>query len=155
MKNLIYISILAFLLGACKSNSFMRQHYTNFAHNNYKNTIKEKLSSKTEPVIDRETVTLQKIETSKVLASAIMGITKEDIIISSPVTIQFNNINTNVSKKETETLEHSNTIVKEKKLNQQKHQVAKRIIGTLLKIVLWLIILAVVVGILLIMGVLA
>ncbi len=154
MKNLIYISIIAVLLSACKSNSFMTQRYTKFAHHASKISAREKAIVRTEPLTDQQPEFLQKAETP-VVASANNNFAKEDIILAYPAAGQFNNARSTITNKETENLEHSNTVVKEKKVNGQKHQVAKRIIGTLLKIVLWIIILAVVVGILLIIGALA
>ena len=162
MKKIIYLPLIALIaLCSCKSNSFMKQRYTNFAHHNHKTINKEKANvpdTSATGIIEPETFTT--IETESAMASGNNDISKENILAAEPALAEFNTYAlpiykaSSLFKKTSESLDH-NTLVKDKKVTKQKSQLAHRIIGTLLKIVLWIIILAVVVGVLLIIGALA
>lgn len=158
MKKLIYISIIAVVLSACKGNSFMTQRYTHFGHNTHKQSGTEKIAAKSGKIItvDRpETVCIKEDEAANLQASSNASLLKEDLIRPLSLALQFQKSENSISKKETEGVDQSKTISHSKKLVKEKNQVAKRIIGTLLKIILWIIILAVIVGIILIIAALA
>ena len=154
MKKLIYLSLVAgIVLSGCKGNSFMTQRYTKFGHASHKTIRSEKEVVKTKTAVAPENIVETEcvIGESKFISANSTGIT-ENVIIPDERISMFPIANSN-TKLETENPEHVKIITK--KTSEQKKQVAKRIIGTLLKIVLWVIILAVVVGVLLIIGALA
>lgn len=133
----------------------MKQRYTNFAHVSHKNASTKKHITKAETTVRPNTE--MSIEEYPQTASAFeigpVVFVKENLF--EPVKSKFQNSNTNISKQETKEVENSTSEFKNKKIVQEHRSAAQRIIGTLLKIVLWVIILAVVVGVILIIGALA
>ncbi len=156
MKTIIYLPLIALIvLCSCKSNSFMKQRYTNFAHASTKNTISKKKIAKAEtPVIQKEEVAIEEYpQTASVAETGPIVFVKENVFKPIKSNIQRSNLSFN--KQVTKEVENSKTELKNKNVIQKQKSAAQRIIGTLLKIVLWVIILAVVVGVIIIIGALA
>ncbi|MDP1801369.1 MAG: hypothetical protein Q8L81_08455 [Bacteroidota bacterium] len=158
MKNLIYLSLIALVaLSACKGNSFMTQRYTKFGHASHKTNYAEKAVAKTigpaSAENSSETEFVTNTETEPVLASSNPSSVKENIL--ERIAVQIYPTGLKLTKSETFDTEDSKQVNKSKKTSQEKKSVVQKVIGTVLKIVLWAIILAVVVGVLLIIGALA
>jgi hypothetical protein len=156
MKTIIYLPLIALIfLCGCKSNSFMTQRYTNFGHAGHKNTIAKKHIVKPERSLD-ETTKEEPIEYTQIASASETGpvlFIRETLL--KPIKTNFQNINDSITKQQAGQVENSKTEFKSKKAIEKNRSAAQRIVGTLLKIILWIIILAVVVGVILIIGALA
>lgn len=157
MKKLIYLSLVVIVvLSGCKGNSFMTQRYTKFGHASHKTNNTEKAIVKTQaPVITEnapESQVVKNTEAEPVLASSNSSI-KENIL--ERIAVQIYPTGLKLTKSETLNTEDSKQVNKSKKTSQEKKEAAQKVIGTVLKIVLWAVILAVVVGVFLIIGALA
>lgn len=157
MKNLIYLCFVIAVLSGCKGNSYTTQRYTKFGHASHKTSHTGKAIVKTQAPVSAENnpeaEDVKNVETEPVLASTNSYSIKENILARIPVQIFPTGLN--LTKSEVLDTKDSKQVYKSKKTSQQKKQAAKRIIGTVLKIVLWVVILAVVVGVLLIIGAVA
>lgn len=158
MKKLIYLSLVAIvILSSCKGNSFITQRYTKFGHTFHKTCYTEKTLAKTSsPVIaenNSETEIAKNGEAEPVSATSNSFLTKENILERIPVQIFPNGLK--LTKTEGLEADDSKHVYKSKKTFEQKKQTAKKVIGTVLKNVLWIVILAVVVGVFLIIAAVA
>jgi cobalamin biosynthesis Mg chelatase CobN len=157
MKKLIYLSLVAIVvLSGCKGNSFMTQRYTKFAHASHKTNHTEKAIVKTQAPVSAEnnpeTELVKNVETEPVSASSNSSI-KENIL--ERIAVQIYPTGLKLTKSETLNTEDLKQVNKSKKTSQEKKEAAQKVIGTVLKIVLWIVILAVVVGVILIIAALA
>jgi len=156
MRTLIYLPLIALIvLCSCKSNSFTKQRYTNFAHHSNKSKITKKQVNQLENTI-AEPVETNVAEYPQLAGAAETGpvlFVKENLI--KPLKSKLQSGDLKITKTENKEVENSKSEFKNKKTLQKQSSMAQRIIGTLLKIVLWIIILAVVVGVILIIGALA
>lgn len=133
----------------------MKQRYTNFAHASNKNTISKKQTAKTEiPDVQKQEVEIEEYsQTASANETRPIFFVKENVF--KPIKSNFQRSDVVSNKQESKEVENSKTEFKSKNTVTKSKSVAQRIIGTLLKIVLWAIILAVVVGVILIIGALA
>ncbi|MBA2610483.1 MAG: hypothetical protein H0U95_00835 [Bacteroidetes bacterium] len=157
MKKLIYLPLITIIiLSGCKGNSFITQRYTKYSHASHK--ISQKGNPVTKTTIPSTTTVDEKIVDNEEIEPGLMSSNSSSIkenILKSDVATHIYSARAKISKPEVLNSDNLKLVHKSKKTSHEKKQAAKRIIGTLLKIVLWVIILAVVVGVLLIIGALA
>ncbi|MEO6302090.1 MAG: hypothetical protein ABIP51_02850 [Bacteroidia bacterium] len=156
MKKIIYLPIIALIiLCSCKDNSFMTQRYTKFGHSANENALTKKHQNKTESLIVESTEIQTPEYPQTASASETSPILFVKVNLINPIKENFQRTTTTIIKKETKEVENSKTEFKNKSTISKNKSTAHHITGTLLKIVLWVVILAVVVGVLLIIGALA
>jgi hypothetical protein len=133
----------------------MRQRYTHFGQVANKTTIAKKHITKPEghllETTGQEVVGYFQTESASKVGPVLF--VKENIL--TPIKANFQNTNTSVTKQDAKGVDNSKTEFKSKKTFAKNRSAAQRIVGAILKIVLWIIILAVVVGVILIIGALA
>lgn len=133
----------------------MTQRYTHFDHVANKTTIAKKHITKPERHLLEATGREVAGYSQTASASKVGAVLFIEENILTPIKANFQNKITSVAKQETKGVNNSKTEFKRKKTFEKNRSAAHRIVGTLLKIVLWIIILAVVVGVILIIGTLA
>lgn len=164
MKNLIYISLVAIIvLSGCKGNSYLTQRYTKFGHSHNKNSAGGPTVRKvdkvqvinTEKALEANSANEEPISCSN-SASIKESLVKptQRLLIKSENEKSVESSQTSLTKVETVNTDNKKTELKSKKSFKEKTESAKRIIGTLFKIVLYIIILAVVVGIIILVVIL-
>lgn len=128
----------------------MKQRYTNFSHASSKNTTVKKHAKLNERTVveNTETEIVEYTQTANASETGPVVFVKQNLI--NPVKTDFKNRDSYIWKGETGVRENAETEFNEKKDIDKKTSVAQRVIGTILKIVLWTIILAVVIGIIII-----
>ncbi len=156
MKKIICLPLVAIIvLSGCKGNSFLMQRYANYGHVSHKTCSKEIALAK-KPVLTtaeskKETETVIIAQEEPILASSNSSI-NENILARIPVQIYTADLK--VAKPEQLYTKDLKQVSKSQKTSQKK-QAAKKIIGTVLKIVLWVVILAVAVCVFLIVAAVA
>ncbi len=133
----------------------MTQRYTKFGHSANKNAIAKKQITQpgTSVIETTETEDMEYPQTANVSETGPVLFVKKNLI--TPIKKNFQSSNSVLTKQETKEVDNSKTEFKSKSTVTKNKSAAQRIIGTVLKIVLWAIILAVVVGVILILGALA
>ncbi|MBL7918743.1 MAG: hypothetical protein JNJ40_00425 [Bacteroidia bacterium] len=150
MKKIIYLPLLILIgLCSCKSNSFTKQRYTHFSNNSGKHAIAKKTSNRSDKVVvENDETTIEPsepgyVETASASKTNPVLIVKENLF--DPLKTKISEANIALLNEQAQTFEHSKTVFKNKKSETNKNN-TKKIIGTVLKIVLWVVILAVVLG---------
>lgn len=160
MKKIISLSLVAItLLSSCVSNSFKNQRYTKFGHasNTNKNANQKNVKEfqLVKESVSNNEVTENTKQENPLICSASPKVPQVAIKAQPKTLSLFNKINVETVKRSFTTFtepalqksDNQKTEVKSKKSFKEKVESAKRIIGTVLKIVLFSIILAIVVGI--------
>lgn len=158
MKKIIYLSLLIVIgLCSCKSNSFTKQRYTHLSNTSCKHAIAKKTSNRSDKVVvENEETTIEPsepeyIKTASASRTNPVLIVKENLF--DPIKTKIDEANIGLLNEQAQTFEHSKTEFKNKKSETNKNN-AKKIIGTVLKIVLWVVILAVVLGLIILVALL-
>lgn len=162
MKKFIGLALAAIVvLSGCKSNSFKTQRYTKFGHasvskKSYEGHLTEKVEK--EPEFSAKETNIEKnTESENAVYCINSNKVDESLLKESFPRLTINKANTpaevsseNIIKVEGDHLDIKKTELKSKKSLKEKVESAQRVIGKVLKIVLFAIILAIVVGVIII-----